>query len=958
MRLLPQSPPSGGLSKPAHWSRALLAVSFSVLTFSVPCLAQSIPMAGPGSYAQNFDTLPTTGTTAWTNNSTVAAWYAQKASTATSLNIVASDGSSNSGQLYSFGTGTNTERALGTVGSSTPGTFAYGVQFQNTSGGNLVINSIAYRGEQWRIGATAAQTVDFSYQISATAITTLEPAVATTPTWTALPIASFTSPVITGTLGALDGNAVGNSVAVSVSSSITVPNGSYVMLRWRDIDHSGSDNGLAVDDVNIAWSAVAPPSLALSLAPSAITEGATSTATITRTGDLTSSLVVDVGSSDTTAATTPATVTILANEASTTFTVTSVNDAIQDGSQPAIITASKVGYTSDVQTITVNDDNSDISALTINEVCAEATADHNGDGVNSTTTDEFIEFVNTSGANLDISGWTVSDNNGVTFTFPVNSVLITGQAAVLFGGGTVPITLGSALAFKAPSGTNLNNTGGDIVAVKNGTTLIARMSFATTVTGQAASFNLNGDTTPGPFVLHSAVTGAVGNVSPGKKVDQTEFITLVPLALVLAPSSISEEAGISTGTVTLPGAGVGPATVYLSSSNLLKATVPATVEILAGQSSADFTITGVGNFEPDGTTNVTITVSTLGYSAAQAVLAVVSDTDPVPPSTLAPGSIAFTVFNADGGDDFGFVALVPIPEGTEIRFTDNEWNGQPLATTGVFNTGEGFLKWTAPAGGVPVGTVVVISDASSIAPYPAIEYDVFQGSPYGTVTGNVNLNGSLETLYAYQGTEMRASGFLSVIASHTGDSVLETGLSASQVVYLPTGARIGAYKGARSTQSSFAGYLALIDDTATNWDTQIALVSPSTDTSTDGVTPDAPFSYDVFSLVAPPAGYGSWATTNGATSDVNADHDNDGVKNGLEYFMGATGSSFTPNPGIVSGKIIWPKDPAFVGSYTVQTSPDLVTWTDASSTLVGNTIEYTPTSGLGKVFLRMQVATP
>ena len=59
-------------------------------------------------------------------------------------------------------------------------------------------------------------------------------------TWTALPIANFTSPITGGTAAALDGNAVGNFVAVSVSSSITVPNGSYVMLRWRDIDQTGA----------------------------------------------------------------------------------------------------------------------------------------------------------------------------------------------------------------------------------------------------------------------------------------------------------------------------------------------------------------------------------------------------------------------------------------------------------------------------------------------------------------------------------------------------------------------------------------------------------------------------------------------------------------------------------------------------------------------------------------------
>ena len=103
-----------------------------------------------------------------------------------------------------------------------------------------------------------------------------------------------------------------------------------------------------------------------------------------------------------------------------------------------------------------------------------------------------------------------------------------------------------------------------------------------------------------------------------------------------------------------------------------------------------------------------------------------------------------------------------------------------------------------------------------------------------------------------------------------------------------------------------------------------------------------------------PYSYGTWATDNGAAGGPNGDHDNDGVRNSLEYFLRATGSTFTATPGIVGGKITWPKEPGFVGTYTVQTSPDLVNWLDVSSIVVGNTIEYTPT-GAGKVFVRLQV---
>lgn len=102
-------------------------------------------------------------------------------------------------------------------------------------------------------------------------------------------------------------------------------------------------------------------------------------------------------------------------------------------------------------------------------------------------------------------------------------------------------------------------------------------------------------------------------------------------------------------------------------------------------------------------------------------------------------------------------------------------------------------------------------------------------------------------------------------------------------------------------------------------------------------------------------GYAGWAAANAGGGPSTGDFDNDGVRNGVEYFMGATGSSFTANPGLVNGKVTWPKDPAYSGTYTVQTSPNLSVWTDVASTVVGNTVEYTPATGGGKVFVRLVV---
>ena len=67
--------------------------------------------------------------------------------------------------------------------------------------------------------------------------------------------------------------------------------------------------------------------------PTTISEnGGSATATVTRNNtDIGQELVVNVASNDTTEASVPATVTIPANQASTTFTVSAVDDTLLDG---------------------------------------------------------------------------------------------------------------------------------------------------------------------------------------------------------------------------------------------------------------------------------------------------------------------------------------------------------------------------------------------------------------------------------------------------------------------------------------------------------------------------------------------------------------------------------------------------------------------------------------------------
>ncbi|MDP2388471.1 MAG: gliding motility-associated C-terminal domain-containing protein [Bacteroidota bacterium] len=212
-----------------------------------------------GTYTQDFNTLPTTGTTTvWADNSNIANWYSQR--TGTGNTIAATAGTATGGNLYSFGTGTTTERAIGALGSSnaTAGSFAHGVQLQNNTGAIVTSMNIDYVGEQWRnSGAGNVNTITLWYKVSASAITALTPN--TNTGWTQITGIDFSSPINSGAAGALDGDLAANRTALTGSiSGVNVPDGSFIMIKWEDPDHTGTDHGLGIDDVSITWNTTAP----------------------------------------------------------------------------------------------------------------------------------------------------------------------------------------------------------------------------------------------------------------------------------------------------------------------------------------------------------------------------------------------------------------------------------------------------------------------------------------------------------------------------------------------------------------------------------------------------------------------------------------------------------------------------------------------------------------------------
>lgn len=236
---------------------SLTTVFFIGLASSTRAAPLSVSMATLGTaITQNFDTLATTGTPAWADDSTLTGWYAQFAGNATFPTTYSpSTGTGTSGAIYSFGVaGTNpvTERALGSVssGNVNVGTIYTAFKLTNDTGQTITSLAISFNGEQWRNGGNlTAHKLDFQYQVADAATITD----ANTPTtgWTNFDTLDFTGPIATATAAALDGNAAANRVALSDTLPVTVNAGQEVWLRWMDVDNTGSDHGLAIDDVSV-----------------------------------------------------------------------------------------------------------------------------------------------------------------------------------------------------------------------------------------------------------------------------------------------------------------------------------------------------------------------------------------------------------------------------------------------------------------------------------------------------------------------------------------------------------------------------------------------------------------------------------------------------------------------------------------------------------------------------------
>jgi hypothetical protein len=233
---------------------AVISVAVVLATFSA---TQGAPLGySGGAISENFDfpklakepdafsaDFPTAGLPGWASDES---------------EYIVMDGTTTTGALYSFGTLSADDRALGSIASGGPGIVFYGLELLNDTSSSFSAFDMAYTGEQWRETTAAQNVLNFQYSLTATSVSS-------GLGYTSVAALEFAAIHFGNATGGIDGNAAANRTALSALVSLggdTWDPGETLFIRWRDANDTGSDQGLGVDDIRFR-AVPEPSSLAL-----------------------------------------------------------------------------------------------------------------------------------------------------------------------------------------------------------------------------------------------------------------------------------------------------------------------------------------------------------------------------------------------------------------------------------------------------------------------------------------------------------------------------------------------------------------------------------------------------------------------------------------------------------------------------------------------------------------------
>ncbi len=268
---------------------------------AMPLALQAAPVsinATTTTYSQNFDTLPpstvagtnlaivATAATAWKNDTTLSGWWFGYAGAATFTLPAANTGfawtavdggAASSLTLNSIGVANGTDRAIGSPTTTARGEQSIYVLFKNDNTKPMDVTRLAYDAEVWRTN-TNLESIFVSWKTfdavptaaqftAAAADATLFPAdVATGPNafavtgWNALSGLTFTEPADAAVTAISPGRVTSKEFAPA-SNAIRVNPGKILAVRFSNVNDSGTDATMGIDNFSANFVEVEAPSL-------------------------------------------------------------------------------------------------------------------------------------------------------------------------------------------------------------------------------------------------------------------------------------------------------------------------------------------------------------------------------------------------------------------------------------------------------------------------------------------------------------------------------------------------------------------------------------------------------------------------------------------------------------------------------------------------------------------------
>lgn len=223
-------------------ARTVVVLGLSVFTLTTASAAVMLD----GLYSQDFDSMG--GDVTWTNDSTLAGWTI---TTDYSDILAHNNGANLGGGVYNYGSSSgSSDRSMGHVGGGV-GAAKYAnfyLELQNNTGATITNLTISFDGELWGSGGPepgdSGNKLAFYYVVGAPTLHDSNSTVG----WTAETQLDY-DPVVTEAAGLVGGTVTAISYTLT---GLSIADGGNITLRWLGANASGSDAGLAIDNLIVS----------------------------------------------------------------------------------------------------------------------------------------------------------------------------------------------------------------------------------------------------------------------------------------------------------------------------------------------------------------------------------------------------------------------------------------------------------------------------------------------------------------------------------------------------------------------------------------------------------------------------------------------------------------------------------------------------------------------------------